>query len=229
MLLKLNENSNSDITSLINLITIPIPVANTGYLKKVISDYSLESVLKKAFRSYGRSITKDYFIEDSKSYPKNTSFVIIPYAKTKKYTKFIGCLIATNEEIDGFEFIYYDKIGVIPKYQGNGLMNEMIIGARNFSESNSKSQIDMQPKDMQPKPSVLRTSVDKLNEIYANEGDIKTTKEDLEKFNGFYVHGFGFTDKKTGEELFEYSEYSFQKAAEYVAKKACTVTVIKPD
>ena len=45
----------------------------------------------------------------------------------------------------------------------------------------------------------------------------------MTEVDGFYVHGFGFLDKKTREELFTGASYKFYMAAKYITSKPRTV------
>ena len=169
------------------------------------SKNELEDILQDAFGAWGKRVIDGYFIEGSGYYPQNLAFFVVPYHWNGNERVWIGSLIATDEKVGDFEFTYYDKIGLIREYQGNDIMRNMIRKARLVTDK--KGVI---------KPSILRTSEERLNERYAEESDIKTPT----KINGFYVHGFGF---KGGEaELF-----NFSLAAQYIASKPSTVIPIE--
>lgn len=169
------------------------------------SKKELEGILQNAFGAWGERVIDGYFVEGGEYYPQNLSFFVVPYTKNRNERIWIGSLIASDEEIEDFQFTYYDKIGIISQYQGNGIMNGMIHVAREVS--NGKKV----------KPSILRTSKYKLSLKYSEESDIGM------KVNGFYIHGFGFLNKETKEELFKGAHDKFSIAAKYIALKPKTV------
>ena len=168
----------------------------------------LEMILQDAFGTWGKRVIDGYFIEGSEYSPQNLAFFVVPYHQKGTERVWVGSLIATDEEIEGFKFTYYDKIGVIKAYQGNGLMRKMIRVAREVR--NGK----------EVKPSILRASEKRLDEEYAKESDIRA------EVDSFYAHGFRFLNKESGLELFEGAKQKFDVAAKYVASKPRTIVTI---
>lgn len=199
--------ANSDL-EIVYLLTVPS--FGRKFPLQHPSKKELEIILQDAFGTWGKRVIDDYFVESSEYYPQNLAFFVVPYHQKGTERHWLGCLIATKEEVDGFAFTYYDKIGVIKQYQGNGIMPKMIHLARQVSDGKNV------------KPSILRTSEKKLDKIYGEESDIRT------EVNGFYIHGFGFRDKVTRKELFEGAEDKFAIATKYVALKPKTVVSIQP-
>lgn len=168
----------------------------------------LERILQDSFASEGRKVLDGYFIEGNPLYPANLSFFVFPYVKKDDAKIWIASLIATTEVVEGFTFTYVDKAGVLPEWQGNGVGSGMIGVARMVQCGKSVY------------PVVLRTSIPKAHESYKKRSDIcKATGE-------FNVHGYGFLNKETGEELFKDAEHKFDLAAGYIASKPRTVVPI---
>lgn len=177
----------------------------------------LEKVLQESFGPEGMGVVPEYFVKGSEAYPKNLAFFVLSYYKFVNQEgsgrKLIAEIIATNEKVGDFEFRYIDKFGVAPAHQGNGVGGYMLQIATELIE----------PK----KPTVLRTSIAKSSKFYSKYSD--TPILNIETANGnFYVHGFGFRDKTTGEGLFEGAMNKFGLAARYVASKPRTVIPLNP-
>lgn len=178
------------------------PALMGGLFPNEIPVSHLESGMQESFASLGKYVINGYFVKGSEYYPKNLDFVIYATDETNNGA-LAGGLIATREKIDGFEFIYHDKIFVIPGYQGKGTGKGLIKAARRIS--NGKRIL----------PSALRCD-EKVNGFYEELSDISGEKE------GYIVHGFGFINKKTQKSLFENAEEIFNYLAEYVAQKPAT-------
>lgn len=172
---------------------------------------NLEKVLQESFESEGMIVVPEYFVKGSEAYPKNLAFFVLASYQLGNEEgsgrKLIAEAIATNERIGNFEFWYIDKFGVVPAHQGKGVGGCMLQIATQLIE----------PK----KPAVLRTSIAKPSKFYSKYSDATTTEQTTD--GNFYIHGFGFRDRTTGQELFEGAMKEFELAAGYVASKPRTV------
>lgn len=166
----------------------------------------LELRMQESFVTRNKWIKRGYFVEGDSSYPNNLSFFVHGRDKNKDNILVSG-LVATLESVNCFDFTYYDKIFVIPGYRKNGLMLSMVDAAREVKEDNDKKRL----------PSVLRTSDPDLHEAYGKKSDTWL------EIGGYFVHGFGFLNKDTKEELFEGAKEKFDIAANYVAIKPPTL------
>ncbi|HJN57030.1 MAG TPA: GNAT family N-acetyltransferase [Candidatus Woesearchaeota archaeon] len=182
------------------------PVRSGNKFPDDINLSELENKIQGSFKIKGEKVIDGYFDEESEYYPKNLLFFI--FARNKKNDGLIGGVVATSEEINDFKFTYYDKIFVIPEYQGNGIGKSLLNIARKIGDN----------KEILP--SILRTSDEKLSERYEELSDKKM------KADSYHVHGFGFYDKKTKKPKFENAAEVFKKTAKYAADKPSTVTYI---
>lgn len=173
----------------------------------------LEQAMQDSFATRRMKVVSGYFEEGNDYYPKNLSFFIFARYNGNRNgngNRLVGGLIATDEKAGNFEFKYYDKIFVIPKYMGNGIMPSLVKIARQVS-SNGKNVL----------PAILRTSDEGLDESYGRLSDIPSYGVNWHA-NGYYVRGFGFLDKN-GKEMFKGAENKFNAAAKYVSSKPATV------
>ncbi len=189
------------------------PPLSGGKFPEELPISELEKKMQESFASRGMKVVEEYFSESSDFYPK-LKFVIFC---RNRYKSLISGLIATEEEIfisdASFKFTYYDKIFVVRSRRGNGLMGTMIKTARQIAKSTGKGGT---------LPAGLRTSDSKLHESYASLSDIHARVDD------FYIHGFGFLDKKNKNELFEGAKSKFYSMADYITLKPRTVVPIQP-
>lgn len=173
----------------------------------------LELVLKQAFGRVGMAINDGYFTEGNPMHPKNLSFFVLAYDLNDYRDAdklLVGGSIFTREQIDDFVIEYACKVGVRDGYERNGIMGGIISVAREVSDGKKKH------------PIVLRTSIPSADAAYSKVSDKH------EEVGDFAVHGFGFSDKKTGRELFDGANEKFMTAAKYVALKPKTVVPAEP-
>lgn len=176
---------------------------------KELPPSELEEKMQEAFATRAMVVVNDYFIQGSDSYPQNLSFFVFG-RDGNNGNNLVSGLIATKEEVENFNFTYYDKIFVVPDYEGNGLMKTMIKLARGISYGNRTIC-----------PAMLRTSSSKLDKKYSELSDIRI------EIGDYYLHGFGFLDKESREELFTGAKVKFETMAKYVASKQKTVVPLE--
>jgi len=169
----------------------------------------LEEKMQEAFATRSMVVVNDYFIQGSDSYPQNLLFFVFGRDRNNG-NNLVSGLIATKEEVKDFKFTYYDKIFVVPDYEGNGLMKTMIKLAREISYDNKTIW-----------PAILRTSGSKLDKIYSELRDVRA------EIGDYFIHGFGFLDKETKEELFKGANDKFYMAAKYIALKPKIVVPVE--
>ena len=169
----------------------------------------LELRMQQSFLTRNKWVKRGYFAEGDKNYPDNLAFFVYGRDKSKS-NQLVSGLVATQEETEGFNFIYYDKIFVIPNYRQNGLTPSMINLAREVRADNKDG-------GSEALLSVLRTSDPDLHHAYSKISDTWT------QIDGYFVHGFGFVSKKTKAEMFEGAKEKFDIVAQYVASKPATL------
>ena len=174
-----------------------------GYDNTFPNVSGLEEKMQASFAVRGMEVVDGYFDPKSGEHPRNLAYFIISY--NVQNDKLIRVLIAAKEKLsngedENFEFIYYDKIFVVPENQKNGIGNRMVSLAREVSDGNSIL------------PSLLRTSDPEISEYYGELSDI------VIKINGYFIHGFGFPE----DPLFKNADDMFKLAANYIASKPAT-------
>lgn len=174
-----------------------IELANSGEFPKQLDIGDLTDFLNISFGTRNMELHSEYFNINSPQHPKNLSFLVSVMGQNDFY---MGILIAEEKEYEGFSFNYYDKIAVHPDFENNGIMSNLIKSARLMGN-----------KSYDVQPSILRTSDLEISQKYAKLSD----KHGV--FGDYYVHGFGFFDKETGNPLIENAQEKFHLIAEYVA------------
>ncbi len=169
---------------------------------------NLEGVLQEAFRSEGKRIIRAYFEPRSPIYPQRLEFVV-EATKAVEDEPLAGALVATLETTGSIKFVYYDKIGVAPPYQDNGVMGRLLTHA---AKAGANRGIYI---------SALRTTIPRAHKRYTIKSDIRT------KIRKYYIHGFGFIDKKTGREKFDNARKKFREIARYIASLPPTAVPIE--
>jgi len=168
----------------------------------------LETLLNDSFGIRGMELVQGYFKKGSPNYPSDVSFLVLTQDTGQEGNPYVGILLAETKEAEGIRFDYYDKIAVHPAYQGKGVMPELLKTARMVEDPDSEIQL-----------ALLRTSDSEISQKYSALSD------KVVPIGNYYVHGFGFFDKETGNPLFEGAQEKFESTANYVA--ALPPTIVK--
>ncbi len=189
---------------------------------------TLENLLQSVYSTSQRMVLHGYFEPESRYSPKNPGLLLIPYYTWgNQYGAGkinVGAAIFTKEKVkvyvgdqdEDFEFSYVDKFGVIPRYQKNGYGDRLFNLVRKLMAEEGMGF---------PTPAILRTSVPEAHEWYSKRSDIQTV---LFTENGqYYLHGFGFLEKDTKNELMPYASAKFHAGAAKAASKPVTVMPIQ--
>lgn len=180
----------------------------------------LEKTLNQSFFPSRRGLVDGFLDADSPNFPQNLWFCILTYEKGTNSGP-IGATVVQREGIRSdyakdqwFTFKYLDKLGVISHKQKNGA-GRMIIERANAVYFKNEGKI----------PMALRTSEPEKHKYYSGKSDIplEIISKDGTKY---YVHGFGFRDKGTKEDLFNNASKIFEKeVAPYII--AMPQTIVK--
>ena len=180
----------------------------TGLFPEDVNLSELESVVRESFATRNMMVIPEYFIHGTHYSPTDISFMVIGRDQSGKI---VSGLIARELAFEETKFIYYDKIFVDPGHRRQGLMGNMISKAIDESRT------------MEIPIAALRTSDEEYNKMYANHSDINHIQ-----VGDYYMHGFGFLNKKTNTELFADARNIFRTIAGYIAKKPATTIPVQP-